>query len=184
MSSFRITNDYKCVDSTCSFSSKVDKNVIIVIDQGFRQMCNLSSKNSWISVWNCLTQTTVPKLVLSRPETLSFEDRKVLSQIPMNLAEFINSVSAEMKKVVLPESENVFGKYIHLKIVVKETLDDSMLNYLVPFSRFAKIVKYEKFMEQLFNEIFEATHPSVRKAYTSMIFQRDQIPSYISLSQL
>ena len=184
MTSFRITNDYKCVESTCKFRQTVDHNVIIVVDQGFRQMCNLSNTNSWISVWNCLIQTSVPKIILSRPDDLSEEDRKILRQIPMKLVEFINSVSAEMKKVVLPESGNVLGKYIHLKIVIKETLDDSVCNYLVPYSRFAKIVKYEKYVEQFFSEMFEATHPSINKAFTSVIFQRDQIPSYISLSQL
>ena len=184
MSSIRITNDYKCVVSTSKFSSTTNNNFIIVIDRGFRQICNLADKNSLISVWNCLIKTSVPKLILGTPESLSEKDRKVLKQIPMNLVEFINSVSEEMKKVVLPESANQFSQFIHLKVVIKETLDDSMCNYLVPFSRFAKIVKYEKHMEQLFSEIFEATHPSVTKVYTSVIFQRDEIPSYISLSQL
>ena len=182
MTSFRITNDYKCVESTSRHSSTVNQNIIIVIDHGFRQICNLSDKNSWISIINCLIHTSVPKIILSKSELE--EDRKVMRQIPMNLIEFINSVSAEMKKVILPESKNVLGKYIHLKVVIKETLDDSMCNYVVPYSRFAKIVKYEKSMEQLFSEIFEATHPSVSKTYTSVIFQRDQIPSYVSLSQL
>ena len=184
MSSIRITNDYKCVESTSKFSSTPDNNFIIVIDREFRQMCNLADKNTWISVWNCLIQTSVPKLILGIPETMSEKDRKVMQQIPMNLIEFVNSVSSEMKKMVLPRSANQFSQFIHLKIVIKETLDDSMCNYLVPYSRFAKIVKYEKCMEQLFSEIFEATHPSVTKAYTSVIFQRDQIPSYVSLSQL
>ncbi len=183
MTNFRINNDYMCVDSTASFSGARNHNLIIVIDKGFRNMCNLSYKNGWISVLNCLMHSSVSKICLARPDTLSEDDRALLRRIPTNLIELINSIATEMKKVVLPEPECGF-RSINIRLVLKEILDDSMCNYLVPYSRFAKIVKYEKDVEQLFSEIFEAIHPSINKAYTSVIFQRDQIPDYIPLAQI
>ena len=179
MFSFRIINDNKCVKSTSKLCSTVNNNFVIIIDSGLRKICNFSNINSLKSMWHCLIQTTIPKIILAEPDSLSKDDRKILNSIKIDLIDLVKSISNKMKEITLPEFANTFSKFIHLKIIIKETLNDSMINYCIPYTRFSKVVKYEKDIETFFSEIFHATHPNVTKVYSSLIFRNEEIPCFL-----
>jgi hypothetical protein len=80
----------------------------------------------------------------------------------------------------MPQFKDKFSKFIHLKLVIKETLNDSLCKYCIPYSRLAKLAKYHKEIESFFDEIVEATFPEIiTKSFTSLIIQNEEVPYFL-----
>ena len=176
----RVLNNNKSVQCTSRLLKSVDNYFVIIVEKEIKDLCNLAYSNSWNNVFNALFNTTVPKIILADPESLSKDDKKLLKQLSTNLITKVKYISSLMKDLIMPEFKDKFSKFIHLKIVVKETLNDNLCKYCIPYSRLAKLAKYHDEVQSFFNEILEATFPSIiSKSFSSLIIQNEEVPYFL-----
>jgi hypothetical protein len=175
-----ILNNNKSVQCTSKLFKSTDNYFIIVVTKDIRELCNNAYTSSWNNVFNMLLNTNVPKIILADPETLCKDDKKLLNQLPKNLIIKVKYISMQLKDLVMPQFKDQTSKFIHLKIVIKETLNDSLCKYCIPYSRLAKLAKCHEELQSFFNEIVEATFPGIiTKSFTSLIIQSEEVPYFL-----
>jgi hypothetical protein len=176
----RVLNNNKSVQCTSKLFKSTDNYFVILVEKEIKDLCNIAYSNSWNNVFNALLNTTVPKIILADHDTLSKDDKKLLKQLPINLIEKVKYISSILKELVMPVFKDKFSKFIHLKIVIKESLNDNPCKICIPYSRLAKLTKYHAEIESFFNEILEATFPTIiSKSFTSLIIQNEDVPYFL-----
>ena len=170
----------KSITTNSKLFKSTNNNIILVIENNINKILNNAFNYSWHTVYNMVLHTTFAKIILANKETLSREDKKLFEKLPKDLIEMVISFSNIMKSIEIPNFTNIISKFIHFKIIIKETLRDSSCKICFSCFKLGKIHKYKDEIEKFFNEIMEATFQNeITKVFSSIISQEEEIPFFI-----